>query len=539
MSNPKVSVILPVFNGKKYIKDAIDSILYQTFPDFELIIINDGSLDVTEKIVASIKDRRITYLKNEKNTGITKALNQGLSSARGEYIVRMDADDISYPARIETLVHFMDVHPEIAIAGSQIQEIGSRNAIRKYPQFVTHVHSGMLLKNEVESSSLIIRKSDLERKSLAYTEKYRYENEYDLYVRAMSAGLCIANVPEVLLKKRIHADQISTYFESRVRGIELMNVQKKYLSFLIKKYKIIQPVYFWYMCLFILRIVMSKARFHFKKIYLRYREQAFYRIPFNACDHINCDILPLKNKYVIDLATVAFNNKEVIEWQIKLLRKNLTDPYFYTVFDNTPDIKIAAEIKELCAIENVAYVKLPKNPLTRSASHGASLNWIYKNYVSKRGARYFGFLDHDIFPIRKTSIVPHLDSQRIYGHLQMRGSLWYLWAGFCFYTASAFDGIHANFLNGRIHGTAVDTGGMNWDSFYSKIQQEKIIFPAYSHKKIREQKNPTTTVNDLSLDEVEYIGDWMHIFGASGWKTVRDQEDRDKKIRSIINELLM
>ena len=109
MSNPKVSVILPAYNAAAHLGKAIDSILGQTFPDLELIIINDGSTDSTTELLARYHDPRVKVITQE-NLGLPKALNQGLAIAQGAYIARQDADDISLPSRLEKQVHFLDQH---------------------------------------------------------------------------------------------------------------------------------------------------------------------------------------------------------------------------------------------------------------------------------------------------------------------------------------------------------------------------------------------------------------------------------------------
>jgi len=101
MNNPKITVLMPVYNAEKFLKEAIDSILNQTFKDFEFIIINDGSTDNSKKIILSYNDKRIRYFENDKNLGVAGTLNRGLKLAKGEYIARMDADDIAYPIRLE------------------------------------------------------------------------------------------------------------------------------------------------------------------------------------------------------------------------------------------------------------------------------------------------------------------------------------------------------------------------------------------------------------------------------------------------------
>jgi len=118
MKEPKVTVLMPVYNGEKYLNEAIDSILGQTFKDFKFLIINDGSTDGTADILKSYKDSRIKVTNNEKNIGLTKSLNKGLKMAKSEYIARMDADDISLPTRLQKQVEFMDSHPKVGVCGT-------------------------------------------------------------------------------------------------------------------------------------------------------------------------------------------------------------------------------------------------------------------------------------------------------------------------------------------------------------------------------------------------------------------------------------
>ena len=118
---PRVSVILPAYNAEAYLKEAIDSILNQTFPDFQLIVINDCSTDGTEEIIRQYADPRLVPVKNEKNLGIAATLNRGLSLAQGDYIARMDADDISLPHRLERQVAYLDAHPDIAVLGTNVE----------------------------------------------------------------------------------------------------------------------------------------------------------------------------------------------------------------------------------------------------------------------------------------------------------------------------------------------------------------------------------------------------------------------------------
>ncbi|MFN5442865.1 MAG: glycosyltransferase family 2 protein, partial [Crocinitomicaceae bacterium] len=117
---PDVSVVMPVYNGEQYLKEAIESILSQTYVNFEFIIINDGSEDNSEEIILSYNDPRIVYIKNLENLKLIKTLNIGFSKAKGKYIARMDADDISLPRRLEKQVDYLERNPDIGVLGTGV-----------------------------------------------------------------------------------------------------------------------------------------------------------------------------------------------------------------------------------------------------------------------------------------------------------------------------------------------------------------------------------------------------------------------------------
>ena len=136
MDTPKVSVLMSVYNGEKYLREAVESILHQTFIDFEFIIIDDGSTDSTNEVIRSYRDQRIKLLESEKNIGLTKFLNKGIKYSTGEYIGRADVDDVSLKKRFEYQVKYMDRNPEVGICGTQTKFIGQRNSITYCP--LTH-----------------------------------------------------------------------------------------------------------------------------------------------------------------------------------------------------------------------------------------------------------------------------------------------------------------------------------------------------------------------------------------------------------------
>ena len=124
MTQPKVTILMPAYNASLYIKESIESMLNQSFSDFELLIINDGSKDNTSEVVKSIVDERIRLVENEQNLGLANTLNKGMKLAKGEYLARMDADDLSTPNRLQTQVDYLDSHPDVILCSMAMHQFG-------------------------------------------------------------------------------------------------------------------------------------------------------------------------------------------------------------------------------------------------------------------------------------------------------------------------------------------------------------------------------------------------------------------------------
>ncbi len=198
---------MPVFNGEKYVDEAIRSILNQTFTDFEFIIIDDCSTDRTAEIVLLYKDPRILLLRNDKNEGNYPARNRGNEIAGGKYICVMDADDISDRERLKIQFQFMEINPQVGICGSFIKNIPSGII----PRFITDpelLKVAFLSNNFCSHPSLILRKEFMERFNLRYNEEFRYSADFDLCARGLK-HFKICNIPEILLQYRRHPEQIS------------------------------------------------------------------------------------------------------------------------------------------------------------------------------------------------------------------------------------------------------------------------------------------------------------------------------------------
>lgn len=210
--HPKISVIMGVKNGERFLRESVESILVQTFNDFEFIIVDDGSTDATSEILKEYvaRDPRVKIITNVQNLGLTKSLNIGVRAARGEYIARMDADDISLPERFEKQVKFLDEHPDHALVGSWaevIDEKGNKIGKFEYPTEDAELKKILIKINPFIHASIMMRRNALGQIGL-YDEAWRYGQDYELYFRLASVAK-IANLPEFLLKHRVDADSIT------------------------------------------------------------------------------------------------------------------------------------------------------------------------------------------------------------------------------------------------------------------------------------------------------------------------------------------
>ena len=203
---PRVSVLMPVYNvNKQYLRESIESILNQTFTDYEFIIIDDGSDENIEDIVNSYNDSRIRFYRNEKNLGVAKTRNRLLDLATGEYLANQDADDISLPERLQTMVDFLDNNPNVGVCGCNIKMIPENNELH-YPEHVDFL--GMLNGGSMANPTLMFRKEILEKYSLKYDEAFVSAEDYNLLSKLIK--VCnLYNIQKVLLHYRNTAGSLS------------------------------------------------------------------------------------------------------------------------------------------------------------------------------------------------------------------------------------------------------------------------------------------------------------------------------------------
>ncbi len=204
MDNPVVTVLLPVYNCERFLAEAIQSILDQTFTNFEFLIIDDGSTDQSAQVITAFKDERIRLLQQE-NSGLAATLNRGISLARGRYIARQDQDDVSYPDRLDRQVDFMEANTDCVLLGTWAQIIEVDRAVNRFHR---HPVSGdelrylMYFNNPFVHSSVMLRKTALDQVGGYTTDPDRQPPEdFELWSRLSRAGQ-IANIGEVLLSYR-------------------------------------------------------------------------------------------------------------------------------------------------------------------------------------------------------------------------------------------------------------------------------------------------------------------------------------------------
>lgn len=208
MSVPSITVLMPVYNGEKYLREAIDSILQQTFADFELLIINDGSTDKSEEIILSYSDSRISYVKSEKNIKLIATLNKGIELAQGKYIARMDADDVSLPHRLQIQFDFMEQNSGVAVCGSWFKVLGDGGKEVKYFSNHDEIMMKMLYQCHLCHPTVIMRKSILENFVVKFDARFLHAEDYEFFTR-IGEKFKLANIQEVLLSYRHHEQSVS------------------------------------------------------------------------------------------------------------------------------------------------------------------------------------------------------------------------------------------------------------------------------------------------------------------------------------------
>jgi glycosyltransferase involved in cell wall biosynthesis len=232
---PLVSIILPAYNCEKYIASSVASILEQVYDNFELIIVNDGSIDRTSEILATLTDQRIRIINNDSNKGLIYSLNKAIDESKGEFIARMDADDIATNDRIEKQVHWLLHHPETAVVGTFIKIIDGDGKekpdwkLDRQTSKADDIRKAMINENCLAHPTIMARADLLKRYKYALSQKNI--EDYDLWLRMLADRLIIEKIPQPLLYYRDHSTSVtSTQLKSRNPRYKNYLCKKRFLA---------------------------------------------------------------------------------------------------------------------------------------------------------------------------------------------------------------------------------------------------------------------------------------------------------------------
>jgi len=206
---PLISVVIPVYNGERFLDESIQSILNQTFKDFEFIIINDASTDNSLEIIKKYKDKRIRLINNKKNQGVSDSTNLGLIAAKGKYIANLGADDISHPERLEKQFNYLEKNPHIFLVGSSATYIDEEGKeIRKFRKYDDYE---MLAWRLPKSCSIIYPTTMFKNEGFLFNKYFKSAMDYNFYFDLLTHGKNLTNLPEFLIKYRVHEGSMSVY----------------------------------------------------------------------------------------------------------------------------------------------------------------------------------------------------------------------------------------------------------------------------------------------------------------------------------------
>lgn len=227
--SPKISVVIPAYNAAYYIGACLKSMIDQSFKDQEIVVIDDASTDDSVKVVRSFQDPRIRLIENASNLGLAACVNKAIRSCAGEYIARMDADDIAHPTRLEKQLMFMEANPEIGIVGSAMQSVGHSNFLHRFPASHAACKAQLLFNVCFGHPTVMIRRSVfLPADSLYREELQQYSEEYELWCRLVDR-IQFANMQEVLLQYRTFDPQMKSEAQQK-RRVNSFAIRKAFIA---------------------------------------------------------------------------------------------------------------------------------------------------------------------------------------------------------------------------------------------------------------------------------------------------------------------
>ena len=237
MEDKLISVILPAYNAEKYLGEAIDSILAQTYKNFELIVLNDGSTDKTEEIVLSYKDPRIRYVKNEKNLKLIKTLNKGIDLAKGEYIARMDADDVSLPTRFEEEIKLFETNSELSIVSCLPNNINEQGHFLSHSSYFVCTKNGSCrfvsaIEPPILHPAVMFKASAIKKYKYNDSPEFYHVETLELWHRMLKGGEKCEIIPKYLLNYRDNTSSICHCYGDLQTEHHLIFSRKNYTELL-------------------------------------------------------------------------------------------------------------------------------------------------------------------------------------------------------------------------------------------------------------------------------------------------------------------
>ncbi len=243
MNQPAISIILPAYNAAKYIEQTISSLLNQTFTDFELLVIDDGSTDNTVSVIKKFTDSRIILIQNEHNLGLVKTLNKATMLCKGNYIARMDADDIALPQRLQLQKEFLDAHTNIAATAGWVNFIDENNKpagawdLDRQTNTAVQIKKVLVKENCIAHPSVMIRAAVLQQ--YLYSEKQLHIEDYDLWLRLTADSLVIEKIQQPVLDYRVHTESVTgSKLKQSNFFIKHFNCKRRFIAGNLKRFKI-------------------------------------------------------------------------------------------------------------------------------------------------------------------------------------------------------------------------------------------------------------------------------------------------------------
>ncbi|MGB6269590.1 MAG: glycosyltransferase family 2 protein [Olleya sp.] len=320
-NQPLITVLIPTYNCEQYVHQAVQSILDQTYTNFECIIIDDCSTDSTVDIIKAFDDSRINLIIKPENSGYTNSLNYGLTIAKGKYIARMDGDDISLLNRFEKQIEVLEQDNDIVVCGSVFRIIDSETIITA-PEKHEDIKLALLKDSCIGHPTAMIRKSVLDKHQINYDTNFEPAEDYDLWVKLSKLGK-LHNLQEVLFFYRVHDNQVS---------VTKKEIQRKSAS--LSRFN-----------------MLSQLNFEYSEV-----EKQAYIKQFSFTERLNFEelkaLITLNNKALKANSSGFFNSKK-LKTIIQTFQTEAINQYFKANTKYTP--KYIGQLKETSKLTNTNF----------------------------------------------------------------------------------------------------------------------------------------------------------------------------------------